>query len=216
MGEPIHSTEPGLSTNGRDFLVFHWLRLRAPWCKRPGFIPDQGTKAHTLQLKTPHTVKLPRAKNTFLFFSIKDSKGRAALEGAREPVKDGHLGHTFLQASAREPPPQRESASSCVGWLRRTQNAEDTRHSQGWNSGRVACAEQGKCSRDAFSQPSPGGWQSGVDIQPGKTWSHNLWRGRIFLGSEPDVRGAGQNTLPVEPHYSLLSCWLLLAHLLYQ
>lgn len=72
-------------------LVFHWLRLRAPDASGRGSIPDQGTKAHTLQLKTPHaTVKLPRAKIHFCFFKApRTAKGRAALEGAREPVKDG-------------------------------------------------------------------------------------------------------------------------------
>ena len=50
-------------------LVFQWLRLRGPNASGLGSIPDWGTRAHRLQLKTPHaTEKLPHAKIHFCFF----------------------------------------------------------------------------------------------------------------------------------------------------
>ena len=71
-------------------LVSQWLRLHAPNESSLGQIPDLGTRAHRLQLKTSQaTVKLPRAKIIFFFKASRTAKGRAALEGTGEPVKDG-------------------------------------------------------------------------------------------------------------------------------
>ena len=108
---------------------------------------------------------------------------RVALEGAREPVKDGcTFAILFCRPVPGNLPPQRESVSSCVGWLRRTQNAEDTRHRQGWYGIQGTCVcWAGEALHDVPLPTLPRRLTAKRGQQPGKTEAITSGEDLVFL-----------------------------------
>lgn len=156
----LQSQDSKAPTTGTS-LVFHWLRLRAPDASGRGSIPDQGTKAHTLQLKTPHaTVKLPRAKIHFVF--TKHQGQQRAGRPQRGPGSQLRMAAPSLYFSAGQCEGTSPSEGICLLLCRVTEKDSECRghKTQSRMVGEFresVCAEQGKRSRMFFSQPSPGG-----------------------------------------------------------
>ena len=140
-------------------LVSQWLRLHAPNESSLGQIPDLGTRAHRLQLKTSQaTVKLPRAKINFF---LKHQGQQRAGRPQRGPGSQLKMAAPSLQLSAAQCQGTSPSEGICL-LLRLTQEDSECRgcKTQSRMVGEFresVCAEQGKLFMTFLSQPSPGG-----------------------------------------------------------